>query len=104
MADRRTPSRNRNRRSSGDGRIQRSRSFYHAQLDALAEWLPAGGARRLRRFDTALIALEQRLDRANAAGLARYRRFEHRFRSQLASRIRDLERVVARGGRRSAQA
>lgn len=104
MANRRHTTRNRNRRSPAQNLTQRSRAFVHAQLEALAARLPAAAARRLRRFEAQLQVLEHRIDRANHAGAQRYQRFEHRLRSELASRIRELERVIAKGGRRSAQA
>lgn len=104
MPDRRPTTRNRSRRSAAPSWSQRGRAFVHTQLENLAAQLPTAAARRLRRFEAQLQALEHQLDRASHAGAQRYQRFEHRLRSELASRIRDLERAIARSGRRSAQA
>jgi hypothetical protein len=102
MSERRNTARR--TRSLAQKWTEKSRSFVHEQLGALADRLPALPAKSLRRLDSALGDFEKRVDRANADGLARYRRFEHRVRSELASRIRELERAVAKAGRRSASA
>jgi hypothetical protein len=102
MTERRATARRRH--SPARDWAERGRHFVHEQLAELAGRLPAQPAKSVRRFDSLLRDLERRIDRANAEGLARYRRFEHRVRSDLAARIRELERAVAKTGRGSASA